>query len=262
MLPAPNKRSSSPHEPLREPALLLADDPSGEIARFDLLGRLNPEHRARLRQAGRVMAHQHGQTVFHQGTRHGGIHVIESGRVRTYYTGPSGREITLAYWTPGHFVGGPELFGEGVHIWSGMAVGETRTLFLAGSTLRMLMNDLPGLAACLVEGLVHKGRCYSELLQVLATQSVEERLWQLLQNLATLHGRAENGRLIIERQFSHEELASMVGATRQWVTMTLRRLQKQGNVEIHGRRISIASRSGEPHPISGLKPPVGEIAIS
>lgn len=234
----------------REPALLLADDPSGEIARFDLLARLEPDQRTRLRRAGSVLAHTDGQNVFHQGDRHAGIYVIESGRVRTYFTGPSGREITLAYWTPGHFVGGPELFGEGVHIWSGMAVGDTKTLFLDGPTLRRLMNELPGLAVCLVEGLVHKGRCYSELLQVLATQSVEERLWQLLQNLACLYGRSEGSSLVVDRHFSHEELASMVGATRQWVTITLRRLQKQGLVAMHGRRIAVLDREAASIPVS------------
>jgi CRP/FNR family transcriptional regulator, cyclic AMP receptor protein len=243
--------------PEREPALLLADDPSGEIARFDLLRRLEPEQRVRLRKAGRLVRHAHGQNVFHQGLRHAGIYVIESGRVRTYFTGPSGRDITLAYWTPGHFVGGPELFGEGVHIWSGMAVGDTQTLFLDGPSLRQLMNDLPGLAVCLVEGLVHKGRCYSELLQVLATQSVEERLWQLLQNLGCLYGRRENGFLVVDRHFSHEELASMVGATRQWVTMTLRRLQKQGLVAVHGRRLAVLDRG-----ITSADPKPARLAIS
>ena len=254
----PIKKTAERHEAEREPALLLADDPRGEIARFDLLGRLKPEQRVQLRRAGRVLAHAHGDSIFHQGSRHAGIFVIESGRVRTYFTGPSGREITLAYWTPGHFVGGPELFGEGEHIWSGMAVGETRTLFLDGPTLRAAMNELPGLAVCLVEGLVHKGRCYSELLQVLATQSVEERLWQLLRNLATLYGRGNDGFRTVELRFSHEEMASMVGATRQWVTMTLSRLQKQGLIAIHGRRISVLEDNG----VRAAKHSAGGFAIS
>jgi len=97
----------------------------------------------------------------------------------------------------------------------------------------------------LVEGLTHKGRCYSELLQVLATQTVEERLRQLLQNLATLYGRADGEDHVIDRHFSHEELAAMVGATRQWVTMTLGRLQKQGEIAMNGRKIVLLHRMGK-----------------
>lgn len=256
-------RSAKPEPalPYREPALLLADDPNGEIARFDLLGRLQPAEKAAVRKTGRLLTHASGTTVFLQDTRHTGIFLIESGRIRTYFTGPSGREITLAYWTPGHFVGGPELFGEGVHVWSGVAIGETRTLFLDGATLRRLMNEMPTLAVCLVEGLVQKGRCYSELLQLLATQSVEERLWQLLQNLAALHGRRDGAECVVDRHFSHEELANMVGATRQWVTITLGRLQKQGLIAMRGRRIALVdgTKSGD---AAGRGGPFARLAIT
>lgn len=71
-----------------------------------------------VRRATTKRSYQPGETIFLQGDRHNGIFLIEAGQVRTYYAGPSGREITLAYWTPGHFVGGPEVFGGGLHIWS------------------------------------------------------------------------------------------------------------------------------------------------
>lgn len=238
---------------MTEPALLLADDPDRTAAQFDLLARLSPEERLRVRNAGTVLSHDSGASVFEQGAKHNGIYLLEAGRVRTYYTGPSGREITLAYWTPGHFVGGPELFGEGTHIWSGVAVGPTRTRHLGGPALRRLMAEMPALAICLIEGLAHKGRCYSELLQVLATQSVEERLRQLLQNLAKLYGRDVDGRRVIERHLSHEELATMVGATRQWVTMTLSRLQKQGVIAVVGRQIALLDVADAPRPPVGRK---------
>jgi CRP/FNR family cyclic AMP-dependent transcriptional regulator len=221
----------------REPALLLTEDPDNAAARFDLLGSLTAEEQQRVRHLGRRTLHANRSSVFRQGDIHNGIFLIEKGSVRTFYTGVSGREITLAYWTPGHFVGGPELFGGSPHIWSGVASGPTETLRLEGDHLRRLMNEMPALAICLVEGLVHKGRCYSELLQLLATQSVEERLVQLLQNLMQLYGIREGDRKVIGRYFSHEDLANMVGATRQWVTMTLSRLQKQGLIQIIGRRI-------------------------
>ena len=224
-----------------EPALLLADDPGQSTAQFNILAPLTEPERQRVRAAGSLLAHRDKSQVFHQGERHDGIFLIESGRVRTYYTGPSGREITLGYWTPGHFVGGPEIFGGGIHVWSGLAVGPATTRHLPGPAIRRLMADMPQLAVCLVEALSHKGRCYSELLQVLATQSVEERLRQLLQNLARLYGRQDNGLCVIDRSFSHEDLATMVGATRQWTTMTLSRLQKQGIIRIFGRKIALSA---------------------
>ena len=61
-----------------------------------------------------------GATIFSQGTQHDGIYLIETGRVRVFYVSPAGREVTLAYWHPGNFVGGPEVFGESFHVWNGV----------------------------------------------------------------------------------------------------------------------------------------------
>jgi CRP-like cAMP-binding protein len=68
------------------------------------LDQLTLEEISAVRRIGSSMTFDADETIFLQGDRHNGIYLIESGRVRTYYAGPSGREITLAYWTPGHFV--------------------------------------------------------------------------------------------------------------------------------------------------------------
>lgn len=70
-----------------------------------------------VRKLGTRCGFANGEGIFHQGAAHTGVWVIEDGRVRTFYTGPSGREITLAYWSPGQYVGGPEVFGRGRHVW-------------------------------------------------------------------------------------------------------------------------------------------------
>jgi CRP-like cAMP-binding protein len=180
-----------------------------------------------------------GETVFMQGDRHSGIFLLESGRVRTYYAGPSGREITLAYWTPGHFVGGPELFGGGLHVWSANAIEPARLAYLPGGAVRQLAMTVPAFAMCLIEGLVAKGKCYSALVQMLGTRSATERLAQLLLILAQLDGGPADGRMIVHRRVTHEQLAGIVGATRQWVTSMLARFQARGILQIERGAIII-----------------------
>jgi CRP-like cAMP-binding protein len=64
-----------------------------------------------------------GKQVFLQGQPHVGILIILNGQIRSYYVSPAGREITLAYWGAGHFVGGHEIFGGGVHMVGGSGQG-------------------------------------------------------------------------------------------------------------------------------------------
>jgi CRP-like cAMP-binding protein len=203
------------------------------------LDQLTLEEISAVRRIGSSMTFDADETIFLQGDRHNGIYLIESGRVRTYYAGPSGREITLAYWTPGHFVGGPEVFGGGLHVWSANAMEPSRLSYLPGGAVRQLALSVPSFAMCLIEGLVAKGKCYSALVQMLGTRSAAERLAQLLLILASIDSKSVDGRMAVSSRITHEQLASIVGATRQWVTSMLARFQSQGLISIEDRKIVI-----------------------
>lgn len=209
-------------------ALGLLEENSGFLDRL-CLDDLNA-----LRRAGSPMTFEPGECIFLQGDVHSGIFLVEEGRVRIYYAGPSGKEITLAYWSPGHFIGGPEVFGGGLHMWSGVAVEPSRLLYLPGARLRHLAARVPAVAIALIEGLVAKGKCYSALVQMLGTRSVTERLAQLLLILASTDASARDDgvNLVVDRRITHEQLATIVGSTRQWVTTTLARFQKQQIIRI------------------------------
>ena len=190
-----------------------------------------------IRSAGRVVRLDCGETVFLQGQPHSGVWIIDSGLVRTFYVAQKGREMTLAYWTDGHFVGGPEVFGRGVHIWSADAQTPTTLLFLPGPALRELAARHTSVALGLIEGLVAKGKCYSMLVQMLATRSALERLEVLLKILAQRHGRPVEGGVLIDRRISQEKLSLMLGTSRQWLAVSLDRLRRDGIIAIQGKRV-------------------------
>ncbi len=198
--------------------------------------------------------------LIRQGDRHRGIFLIQSGVVRTFYTSPTGREITLAYWQPGNFVGGPDVFEDCIHMWSGITVRDTEVFHLRGRDLRELMAQIPDLALGMVEALVYKGRCFSSLVQLLGTRSVSGRLSQVLLALCDNYGTpaADGHGVVIAVNLTHEDLAHMVGASRQWVTTTLDRLQKKDIIHIRKRQLVILRpdllRAQEVHEAHKLSP--------
>ena len=225
--------------PLIASALFLSDTTEGLDDGAAFLERLTPAELARVRAAGRTLSVGAGQSVFRQGEPHGGIFLIEEGRVRVFYDGPSGRQVTLAYWTPGHFIGGPSLSGGGLHQWSGEAIEPVRVTMLSGATLRSLIQQMPNFALCLIEALEAKGRCYTAMAQMLGTRSVIERLAQLLLNLGDLYGTVEAETIVIHRRITHDEIAALVGSTRQWVTMMLKRFRRDGIVVVDKAHIRL-----------------------
>jgi hypothetical protein len=96
-------------------SLLLTESARSLGGAPSLFEALSVRERETVLARGRRKVLYRGQTLFNQGAKHDGIYLIETGRIRVFYTAPSGREITLAYWNPGNFVGGPEVFGSGVH---------------------------------------------------------------------------------------------------------------------------------------------------
>ncbi|MCJ2036483.1 Crp/Fnr family transcriptional regulator [Methylobacterium sp. J-068] len=225
--------------PLIASALFLSETTDGLDDGASFLDGLTAGEIARVRAAGRTVTLAPGETVFTQGEPHTGIFLIEAGRVRVFYSGPSGRQVTLAYWTPGHFIGGPSIYGGGAHQWSGVAIEPVRVTVLSSATLRSLIRQMPGFALCLIAALEAKGRCYTAMAQMLGTRSVIERLAQLLLNLGDLYGTPDQGAVVIHRRITHDEIAALVGSTRQWVTMMLKRFQREGIVAVDKAHIRL-----------------------
>lgn len=220
-------------------AFFMSESVQGLDVGAHFLDRLSAEQRTMVYTAGRTLLVPQGGMVFSQGEAHDGVFIVRRGQVRVYYIAPSGREITLAYWTPGHFIGGPEISGGGVHMWSGVAVEDCAITALSSATLQNLLVEMPTFALALIDGLIAKGKCYSSMAQMLGTRSVIERLAQYLLNLSELYGVPDGETITINRKVTHDQIAAMVGSTRQWVTMMLKRFQAKRIIAIDGSVIRV-----------------------
>src|SRR6267142_1076383 len=80
-----------------------------------------------------------GAHLFSQGEPYTESYLICSGIVRTYYVSPTGKEITIAYWSEGALVGGPNIFYENrPHIWSAQGATQVVTQGIRGRGLEEL----------------------------------------------------------------------------------------------------------------------------
>lgn len=126
-------------------SLHLCEDEEDPASGPNVLASLNEQESDHLLSVSSVRTFVEGGCVFEQGGRHDGIFIILAGQVRVYYTGPSGREITLAYWAPGNFIGGPDIFGESQHMWSGQAEEDTKSSTFRAATCVNSRASIQGL---------------------------------------------------------------------------------------------------------------------
>src|SRR5258708_26655706 len=92
-------RSSAP-QTTNSQSLLLTESAQSLGGPPSLFEALSPSERETVLKRGRPKVLYRGQTLFNQGAKHDGIYLIETARIRVFYTAPSGREITLAYSHP------------------------------------------------------------------------------------------------------------------------------------------------------------------
>jgi len=210
----------------------------------DLLEGLRPVDRQAVLARCKQQHFAPGKHLFAQAEPYTTSYLLCSGVVRTYYVSPTGKEITIAYWSEGALVGGPNVFEEHQpHIWSAQAATEVVTRSIRGRDLEELSMRIPQLAHYLIDTLTFKLHWVSVLLQTFGTQSVRSRLAHLLLQLSDRYGVQQCGGTLIAHQFSHDELARMVGATRPWVTIALRDLKKEAIVACSGRHLVVLNRA-------------------
>jgi CRP/FNR family cyclic AMP-dependent transcriptional regulator len=177
---------------------------------------------------GHLRSFEQDEPLWQQGDPHEGIYLISEGRVRSFYISPSGREVTLAYWLAGNFVGGPDIFGGIPHVWCSSATRRCEIIFLPGPSLRRLALESAPIAVALLDAVGFKARCYSAMAQMLGTRSATEWLERLLFFLATAYGLKGDDGIVIAASFNHADLAALIGSTRQWVTVQFSSLQRRG----------------------------------
>lgn len=184
-----------------------------------------------------IVTFEPGQSLFFQSDAHTNSYIIEDGLVRTYYIARSSREITLGYWSTGDLIGGPDVLGDGIHVWSATASRSSRVLAISGNALRNLSNAHPIISQWIIDVLRFKLRWLSILFQIHSTYSVEDRLIKILLLLAENYGENTPAGRIIKYKISQSDLGTLVGASRQWTNKKLHLLEQSGLLAIEKRQI-------------------------
>ncbi len=224
------------------------------LKRCPLFERLGPDECRRLEARSLLRAFGRGQTVYFPAEPGQTVLLLAAGRVKVKTITPDGREAILAFIEPG------ELFGE-LALVDGEPRGEyaeavepSRVLAVPREEVHWLMARHPEVALSVTKLLGLRLRRIENRLRNTLFRSSRERAAALLLELVERHGeRAERGWEIRVR-LSHQDLANLIGSTRETVTATLGQLQREGLVEVQRRRIRVLNRAALAAEAAGRPP--------
>lgn len=204
-----------------------------------LFSALDPESATALRAATSVTRLGKGQVLFHEGERGDRLYVVEDGKVKLGTTSSDGRETLLAVVGPGEMIGELSLFDPGPRTATATALTDTSLRGLGHDALRPWLTGRPEVAEPLLQALARRLRRTNEAMSDLVFSDVPGRVAKALIDLGERFGEPETDGLKVTHDMTQEELAQLVGASRETVNKALADFAHRGWIKLESRSVTI-----------------------
>jgi CRP/FNR family cyclic AMP-dependent transcriptional regulator len=182
--------------------------------------------------------------IVRAGEKTSGLYVILSGRAKVLISDEEGREVILAKIGPGEFFGDMGLLDDHPRSASVKTLHPCELMCVSKADFMRCLSDNLELAMRIIFGLVKRLREANRQIESLALMNVNGRVTRLLLDLA----KDVDGERVIHKAPPNQEIAHMIGASREMVSRVMKGLQNSGHIRIHKRRIVLLGSQGRALP--------------
>jgi CRP/FNR family cyclic AMP-dependent transcriptional regulator len=191
-----------------------------------------------------------GDDLFRQGQHADSIYLIKMGSVKLWKTTEDGRSVTLDIRKAGDMLGESVLLEEGVYPVGATCLEPTLTCGFDKATFEALVLKHPDVGLVVIRNLARRIQQLSGKVGALSEPNLEDRLYEVLVNVALEVGARAPGGWTIAFPLTHEEIGFLVGAHRVSVTRALGKLRDMGKIRTSGKHLYIRDFA-----IAGWSPP-------
>lgn len=181
-------------------------------------------------------------TIVEEGLPGDYMYIIREGRVKVTKLSEDGREKILAFFEPGHFVGDMALLDRAPRSASVKALTPVRVLALSRADFTGLIRKSPDLAISVIRELSGRLRAVNDQASALSFQRVKDRTKGLLVRLAK--EAAADGEHLLTPALTHQQIADMIGTSRETVTRVVKDLKVTGWLGQEGKRYLVSAEAG------------------
>jgi CRP-like cAMP-binding protein len=168
-----------------------------------------------------------GELVVEQGKHANALFILLSGRARVLTADARGREVILALLQAGDYVGEMSLIDNEPHSATVRTEVQTDMLVLAGPDFARCLPENSTLSYSIMRGLVKRLRNADRQIESLALLDVYGRVARTLLEMA----EDDKGLRIIRHKVSRQDMAKVVGASREMVSRVMKDLEERGVIE-------------------------------
>lgn len=209
------------------------------LKRCDLFGPLSDEQLRSLESRCRMREIPRGSPVYLPADAADGMLLLAAGRVKICGFTPDGKQSILTFIEPGEVFGELAIFEPGTREEYAEAVLAATVLLIPRDVVEQLMLEQPSLSLGVTKLIGLRRRRIERRLKYLLFHSNRDKLVHLLLELVEQYGKTTGEGIEITLKLSHQDLAGIIGATRETVTVNLGELQADGLIKVGRKRVVV-----------------------
>jgi CRP/FNR family transcriptional regulator len=213
------------------------DEDASILSRSPLLRELSDEDTEVFRPHTRVVLLPRGERLFEEGDIGDCLYLVISGKVKLTRTAPDGRESLVSVHGPGDMFGELAMFDPTYRTSAASAVIDARLAEIAHRDLREVLTTRPAVALLLLKVLAQRLRRVTESNTNLIFTDVPGRVAKALLELAGKFGTATDEGVQVNHDLTQEELAQLVGASRETVNKALADFAARGWLQLSAKSV-------------------------
>ncbi|WP_305847085.1 Crp/Fnr family transcriptional regulator [Yimella sp. cx-51] len=180
-----------------------------------------------------------GQELFHEGDQGDSLYVITEGKVKLGRRSPDGRENLLAILGLGEMLGELSLFDPGARTATATAVADTELVGIGHQAMADFLRQRPEVSMTMLSALARRLRRTNEALGDLVFTDVPGRVAKALLDLSQRFGKPVDDGILVAHDLTQEELAQLVGASRETVNKALADFSARGWIKLEARAVTL-----------------------
>jgi CRP-like cAMP-binding protein len=181
-----------------------------------------------------------GQLIYERGDLGAELYILLEGKVKMGRCADDGRENLLTVLAPPDIFGELALLDPGPQPWNATAVTDVHAVMVGREQLYAWMDAYPEMGKRLLRLMARRLRNTTDTLADLAFIDAPARVAKQLLGLAQRFGTPENGSMRVTHDLTQEELAQLVGATRETVNKALSDFRNRGWIRVDGKSVLIS----------------------
>jgi CRP/FNR family transcriptional regulator, cyclic AMP receptor protein len=215
------------------------EDAEGVLRRAPLFEGLDDESARALRRQMSEVKLSRGDHLFLEGQDGDRLYVVLDGKIKLTRAANDGRENLISVIGPGEMFGELSLFDPRPRTSTASAVTDAALAALAHDALRPWLLERPEVSMHMLQALARRLRRANEVNADLVFTDVPGRVAKNLLDLADRFGEQDRDGLHVHHDLTQEELAQLVGASRETVNKALADFAARGWLQISARSVLI-----------------------